>query len=83
MRVVNRWNIATSTILVVLALVSRASAYGGSYVYTTFDPPGTSQSAAFGINNAGAIVGGYIDQSGVHGYLYNGGTFTTLDAPGR
>src|SRR5207245_85350 len=33
-------------------------------------------------NNAGAIVGGYFDQSGVHGYLSNGGTFTTLDAPG-
>lgn len=34
-----------------------------------------------GINNAGQIVGYYNSTSGDHGFLYNGGTYTTLDYP--
>jgi probable HAF family extracellular repeat protein len=35
------------------------------------------------VNNSGAIVGQYIDASGLtHGFLYRNGTFTTIDAPG-
>ena len=36
----------------------------------------------YGINDAGQIVGFYIDSSGIlHGFLYSGGTYTTLDDP--
>jgi uncharacterized membrane protein len=36
-----------------------------------------------GINNAGQIVGGYADERGsIHGFLLNGGTYTTIDVPG-
>lgn len=51
---------------------------------TIFDPP---QSAlldeAIGVNAHGTIVGIYFDSSNVsHGYIYKGGTFTTIDSPG-
>ena len=39
-------------------------------VYTTIDFPGAIGTLAFSINDAGAIVGGYIDTSeAIHGYL--------------
>lgn len=42
--------------------------------------PGTTQ--AFGINNSGDVVGTYNGFDGhYHGYLYSGGTFTTIDMP--
>jgi probable HAF family extracellular repeat protein len=67
--------------------------YSGG-VYTTlddpqsiFDPacgglncPGNTQ--AYGINNAGQIVGQYTDSNRLrHGFLYSGGSYTTLDDP--
>jgi probable HAF family extracellular repeat protein len=43
---------------------------------------GTEGTAATGINDLGQIVGYYIDSSGTeHGFLYSGGTYTTLDDP--
>jgi len=49
------------------------------YAYTTLDDPfaGNFGTAAHGINNAGQIVGSYAG----HGFLYSGGTYTTLDYP--
>jgi probable HAF family extracellular repeat protein len=39
-------------------------------VFTTFDVPGASMTEAYGINNAGDIVGTYVDANGVqHGFL--------------
>lgn len=44
--------------------------------------PGTLGTTSEGINNAGAVVGSYTASDGsVHGYVYAGGQFTTLDAP--
>jgi hypothetical protein len=34
------------------------------------------------INNAGQIVGQYHNASGTHGFLFSGGTYTTIDVPG-
>jgi probable HAF family extracellular repeat protein len=50
------------------------------YTYTSIDDPaGVHLTEAFGINNAGQIVGDYEDSgSKLHGFLYNGGTYTTL-----
>jgi probable HAF family extracellular repeat protein len=37
---------------------------------------------AFGINDLGQVVGAYYDSSvAVHGFLYSGGSYTTLNAP--
>ena len=34
-----------------------------------------------GINDAGEVVGTYTDATGAHGFLYNNGTYTTLNDP--
>src|SRR5436190_23887020 len=52
--------------------------------YTTLDDPsaGSGGTVAQGINAAGQIVGYYLDASfKSHGFLYSGGTYTTLDDP--
>jgi probable HAF family extracellular repeat protein len=54
---------------------------GGSF--TQIDVPGSiSGTAAFGINNAGQIVGDFSNNTGTHGFLYTSGSFTQIDAPG-
>jgi probable HAF family extracellular repeat protein len=53
-------------------------------VYTILDDPkATSGTQAFGINASGQVVGAYSDGigGGTHGFLYSGGTYTTLDDP--
>jgi probable HAF family extracellular repeat protein len=61
-----------------------------SYVYTTFDVPGSSVPSGYteakGINASGQIVGWYfgwyLDPAGSHGFLLDNGSYTTLDVPG-
>lgn len=59
-----------------------------SGVLTTLDFPGASDTAAFGINEWGTVVGQWdlLDSSGnliaAHGFTWNGGTFSTVDYPG-
>jgi probable HAF family extracellular repeat protein len=59
---------------------------GGSYI--TLDDPsapvfgGQSITIATGINDAGQIVGWYQDSLGGSAFLYNGGSYTTLNVPG-
>jgi probable HAF family extracellular repeat protein len=51
------------------------------YTFTTLDDP-SGGTEAYGINDFGQIVGLYFDASNhAHGFLYTGGTFTTLDDP--
>ena len=55
-------------------------------VYTSIEAPDSTQTVAFGINNAGQIAGRYLDaQSRQRGFLLDQGVFTTIDAtpPGR
>jgi probable HAF family extracellular repeat protein len=64
---------------------------GGTF--TTIDPPGSTSidypanglvsisPAAVGINDAGQIVGRYDIPGSTHGFLYSGGTYTTIDDP--
>ena len=55
---------------------------GGSY--TTLGVPGAIETTrANGINDAGQIVGEYVDAGGrEHGFLRSGGSYSTLDVPG-
>jgi hypothetical protein len=52
--------------------------------YTLFEFPGACGTEAYGINNSEQIVGSYtFTCSGSnHGFLYAGGSFSTLDFPG-
>jgi len=57
-----------------------------SGVFTTIDYPGAASTGVYGINDKGQVVGAYgtgivqnFDQQ--HGFLYDGSTFTTFDAP--
>src|SRR5262249_21022594 len=51
--------------------------------FSTIDVPGSTGSAAAGINIGGLIVGGFYESTGKeHGFLYNKGQFSTLDVPG-
>ena len=54
-------------------------------VFTTLPDPSpglTSNVVAYGVNNAGQIVGEYdLLAGGHHGFLYSGGTYTTIEDP--
>jgi probable HAF family extracellular repeat protein len=45
---------------------------------TEFSVPGSTATAAYGINNLGQIVGSYASDR-THGFLFSGGIYTTLD----
>jgi uncharacterized membrane protein len=51
---------------------------------TTLDVPGAQGTVATGVDDAGDIVGTYLDAAGtaLHGFLWQAGAFTTLDIPG-
>jgi probable HAF family extracellular repeat protein len=51
--------------------------------FRQIDYPGSLQTEAFGINDAGDIVGRYLDANGVnHGFLLSDGEFTSIDSAG-
>jgi hypothetical protein len=50
---------------------------------TTLSFPGSVFTQALGLNNAGDVVGDYVDSFGVmHGFVFDGVSFKTFDAPG-
>ena len=53
--------------------------YDGS-TYTTLNKDGAIGSQAIGMNNSDQIVGYYFDGA-PHGFLYSGGSYTTIDHP--
>jgi uncharacterized membrane protein len=79
----------SSTLTLALGLVACCLAMrADSYTFSTIDVPGSYETDAAGINNAGQIVGSFFSgqpsPSGqpLHGFLYNNGAFTILDPPG-
>ena len=51
--------------------------------FTMLDPPGAVAAQAHDINDAGQVVGHYIDANKKdHAFLWSEGTFTTIDPPG-
>jgi len=63
----------------ILSLVLSAPAGGLAFTFTTIDVPGAGLTRAFGINDAGQIVG-YFCNASCRGFLKDGATFTTIDA---
>ncbi|MGO9211424.1 MAG: hypothetical protein ACLPXM_13295 [Terriglobales bacterium] len=50
--------------------------------FTSFDFPGSTETVPFRVNASGEIVGAYFEGPDVeHGFLLQGGTFTTFDVP--
>jgi uncharacterized membrane protein len=53
-------------------------------VFTPIDVPGATNTIPNFINLQGTIVGSYTDSAGTsHGFVLNGGTYTTVDYPGE
>ena len=84
------------TLVVLVALVARpAAATTETLVPTTIQYPGSTSTAARGINNSGDIVGTYTcavacinpmtgqtSTPGTHGFLLQDGVYTRIDVPG-
>ncbi len=65
-----------------LAHVSGTKAVTETYRAVNYPHVLPTRQAANDVNDAGQIVGGYLDSSGVsHGYEFSGGKFTTVDVP--
>lgn len=51
--------------------------------FTNIVPSGSTYTTADGINNNGEIAGTWVDSSdGVHGFVYQAGTYTSFNVPG-
>src|SRR5262245_1360581 len=59
--------------IVWFTLIPLPTQAGGSFQFTTLDFPGATFTSAYGINDAGQIVGGYSDPSTNQGFLYSNG----------
>lgn len=66
------------------AVLSIAVPAARSQTFTTFDPPGSAQTAPGNVNASGQVAGTYFDSSfGQHGFVRNpDGTITSFDIPG-
>jgi hypothetical protein len=88
-RALSQGRIAVAAILVTAAAVilvgspaANAAARLPVFTYTSFDYPGANATFVAAINDSGAIVGEYDDDSGAHSYLRDpAGGFTTLPEP--
>lgn len=69
-------------ILPLLTFLCIAGSSAQAATWTTIDVPGSPVTQTFGINNAGDVVGSYVDTAAVtHGYVLSAGNVTTIDAP--
>ena len=72
-------------VMVLSVVLSEVMSAHADYLYTTLDVPGAISSEAYGINDAGQIVGQF--RTGgltvqTHGFLFSGGGYNQLDVPG-
>jgi probable HAF family extracellular repeat protein len=73
-----RINLFAAAALSAAALTCGFPAFG----FTQIDFPGSTSTVAYGINDAGQIVGDFTNSTGFHAFVYADGTFTQLDIPG-
>lgn len=67
--------------LALALLVEPGPSHALTYAFDTFDAPGALRTEAYGINNAGQVVGYYAAFDGLHGFVFDGSTLTTIDVP--
>ena len=72
-------------LVVLLALLSVAAVAESpklTFTYTTIKVAGAQSTAVFAINNAGVMVGSYVDKGGVrHGFILSAGKVKKIDDP--
>jgi probable HAF family extracellular repeat protein len=66
----------------VWSLLTTSAGKAVSFDFTMIDVPGATDTWAFGINNAGQIVGTFDGATRTSGFLYTAGGFSLFDAPG-
>src|SRR4051794_5276606 len=69
-------------ILITTSITAASSAYGAAFTFTQIDVPGAYITYAYGINDAGQIVGVFTDSTGDHGFLDTRGT-TASSTPAK
>lgn len=69
--------------VVAFGLLGLAFPAFASVAYQQIKYPGSSYTAALGVNSNGDVVGLYQVSSGPHGFLYSNGQYETLDDPGK
>lgn len=80
-------NLKSTLFILALALADTVAATPAdapklAFTFTKTRVPGAAQTGPSGINNAGVMVGGYVDKNSVsHGYILRGKKLTTLDDP--
>jgi parallel beta-helix repeat protein len=73
----------SSIYLLALGLMFAPARIAAENTFTIIDYPGSRQTFADGINDAGDIVGGFLGEDNQwRGYLLRGGTFTVIQYPG-
>jgi len=78
----DRFNLGSVVLLVVLSVAAAAEAPKLTFKFKTIKVQGAQSTAIFGVNNAGAMVGSYVDSGGVrHGFRLAGGKVRTIDDP--
>jgi probable HAF family extracellular repeat protein len=74
---------AFALLVALLGFGATAQAQSGPYTFTKIKYPGSTSTEASGINNAGQIVGTYLDAQGfTHGFVFDGSTYTRVAFPG-
>ena len=69
-------------VLVLAALAGAADLSKVTFHFKNIAIPGALFTTAAGVNNAGTIVGNYVDASGItHGFMLSGTSVTTIDDP--
>jgi VCBS repeat-containing protein/probable HAF family extracellular repeat protein len=74
----NAGDIATAAVSAPIAVT--VNSYTLTYAWTMLNVLGADSTTALGLNDSDQVVGYYLDGTGSHGFLFDGGVFTTLDA---
>jgi probable HAF family extracellular repeat protein len=72
--------------LLLIALVATVlavdTAAAPTFTFKTIQIPGAQDTSVYGVNNAGVMVGSYVDSAGQrHGFMLTGRTLTNIDDP--
>src|SRR5438046_2675781 len=77
-----RYQLVRCLSLLSLLIGMASTSWATTYTFTQIDIPGAAFTSAFGINDAGQIVGSFLDATGEHAFLDTAGTFLQINFPG-